>query len=344
MQDSNIPAKFSVPWANSAGASFIRAIPTASQIGVVAGEPSLTDGWVPLNALPVAGGGIPPDIRDMNGILNQITKWQQWQQAGGAVPYDATFQTAIGGYPKNAIVGSATTAGLLWLATAENNATNPDTGGAGWISASTGRLLNVQVFTASGTYTPTPGTNKIHVTVIGAGAAGGGAAATGAGQVSIGGSGQAGAMGIGIITAGFAGTAVTCGAAGTGVSGANGNAGGASSFGAFITAPGGTPGTAGTPATTSNGAGGTLGAAASGGSILNIRGAPGSNGGGTFSGGLSYNYVGLGGSTLYGGGGTSGAAATGYGAGGGGVSNVQSSAAQAGLSGTGGLVLILEFS
>jgi hypothetical protein len=133
VQDTDIPPKFPVPWANSAGGSFIRAIPTASQIGIVPGEPSLTDGWVPLNALPVAGGGIPPDIRDQNGILNAITKWQQWEQAGGAIPYDATFQTAIGGYPKNAIIGSAVTAGLFWLATTDNNVTNPDTGGAGWL-------------------------------------------------------------------------------------------------------------------------------------------------------------------------------------------------------------------
>jgi hypothetical protein len=133
VQDTSIPPKFPIPWANSAGGSFIRTIPTASQIGIVAGEPSLTDGWVPLNALPVAGGGIPPDIRDQNGILNAITKWQQWQQAGGAIPYDATFQTAIGGYPKNAIVGSAVTAGLFWLATTDNNTTNPDVAGAGWM-------------------------------------------------------------------------------------------------------------------------------------------------------------------------------------------------------------------
>lgn len=207
-----------------------------------------------------------------------------------------------------------------------------------------GRLINVQTFTASGTYTPTPGTNKVRVTVIGGGGAGGGAPATGAGQVSIGGSGQAGAMGIGIITSGFAGTTVTRGAAGTGVSGLAGNSGGTSSFGAFITAPGGQGGTSGSAGAISNASGGATGAAATGGSILNITGAPGSNGGGTFSGGLAYNFIGMGGSTLFGGGGSSGLGVTGYGAGGGGSSNVASASALAGSVGAIGVVMVEEFS
>jgi hypothetical protein len=207
-----------------------------------------------------------------------------------------------------------------------------------------GRLLNVQVFTASGTYTPTAGTNKVRVTVLGAGGAGAGAAATGAGQVSIGASGQAGAMGIGIITSGFTGVTVTVGTGGTGVVGSAGNPGGASSFGALITAPGGQGALAGAAGVISNAQGGSSSTVASGGSILNIKGAPGNNAGGTFSSGQSYNYVGLGGSSLYGGGGTTGLPPTGYGAGGGGVSNVQSSSALIGQAGTGGLVMIEEFS
>jgi hypothetical protein len=132
MQDSGIPAKFPIPWANGAGSGFIRAVPQASQIGAQNGAASLTDGFPPNCFIPIAGGGSWPWGQDFNGILNLITKWQQWNQAGAPITYDAAFQAAIGGYPKGAHVGSATIPGVLWQSSTDNNTTNPDTGGAGW--------------------------------------------------------------------------------------------------------------------------------------------------------------------------------------------------------------------
>lgn len=132
MQATGIPTKFPVPWANAAGPSYIRAIPEASQIGIQAGAASLTDGFVPDNFTPAGSGGVPPFGQDANGILNQITQWLQWHEAGGPVPWDSAFSTKIGGYPAGAVVASATTAGLLWLSTTDNNTTNPDSAGAGW--------------------------------------------------------------------------------------------------------------------------------------------------------------------------------------------------------------------
>lgn len=132
MQSSGIPAKFPIPFASGAGGGFVRPIPQASQIGLHDGYASLTDGFPPDCFLPTAGGGVPPFGQDMNGLQLQITQWVQWMNAGGAVPYDATFQTAIGGYPKGCVVASATTFGLMWLSTVENNTTNPDASGAGW--------------------------------------------------------------------------------------------------------------------------------------------------------------------------------------------------------------------
>jgi hypothetical protein len=126
---SSIPAKFTIPWANSAGGAYIRSIPTPSQIGVADGAASLTDGFPPWC---FAAGGAP-DGRDFQGILRWVTQWQQWQQAGGPVAYDSAFQTAIGGYPKGAVVASATAFAVSWLSTVDNNGTNPDAGGAGWI-------------------------------------------------------------------------------------------------------------------------------------------------------------------------------------------------------------------
>lgn len=148
MQSSDLPVRFTIPFANGAGGSYIQnPIPQASQIGIANGRASFTDGFVPLNFLPVGAGGVPPFGQDMNGILYMMSAWNRWQAAGGAVPYNGTYQTAIGGYPKGAIVESAVTAGLFWLSTAENNVTDPDSAGAGWQRWPVGTnksLFNVQ--------------------------------------------------------------------------------------------------------------------------------------------------------------------------------------------------------
>lgn len=133
MQYSQIPTKIGVPWASGAGGGYITNPPVASQIGINNGRASFTDGFPPLNFLPVGAGGTPPFGQDMNGILNQITLWTQWQSAGALTKYDATFSSTIGGYPFGAIVAS-TTAGIVWICTADNNTSNPDTGGANWVS------------------------------------------------------------------------------------------------------------------------------------------------------------------------------------------------------------------
>lgn len=133
IDSASIPPKFPVPWGNSAGSAYIRSIPEASQIGIQNCAASLTDGFPPLTFTPSVAGGCPPFGQDLNGILKQITQWSQWVQAGGAVFYDSAFAASIGGYPKGAILASTIVPGYRWLSTAENNSTDPDAGGAGWV-------------------------------------------------------------------------------------------------------------------------------------------------------------------------------------------------------------------
>jgi len=125
MLSSNIPAVFNIPWANSATAPYVHAVPEASQVSITPGAASLTTGFPPLNFQSYTAGGIPPFGNDLNGILNQITAWLRWSQAGGFPKYTSTFQTAIGGYPSGAIVQSATVQGKLWCSSTESNVTNP---------------------------------------------------------------------------------------------------------------------------------------------------------------------------------------------------------------------------
>lgn len=133
---ASIPTKFPIPWGNSAGASFIRAIPVNSQIGINNGAASLTDGFVPLNFVPSASGGVPPFGQDMNGILNQATAWVRWWNAGAPVFYDSGFSASVGGYPKGAELAQAANPNFSWISTVDSNTSDPDTGGANWFDTS----------------------------------------------------------------------------------------------------------------------------------------------------------------------------------------------------------------
>lgn len=133
MHSADIPGKLPIPFANSAGGGYIRSIPQASQIGITDGAASLTDGFVPLNATPIGAGGVPPDIKDMNGILFEISGWARWVAAGGPVTFDAGFAAAIGGYPLGGVVQSSVSAGVFYVSTVDDNLTDPEgVGAAGW--------------------------------------------------------------------------------------------------------------------------------------------------------------------------------------------------------------------
>jgi len=152
MQSTNIPSKIPVPFANSAGSSYKNTIPVASQIGITNGKASLTDGFPPLTFQAISSGGVPPFGADFNGILNEITAIQQWQEAGGYFPFDADFASTIGGYPKGAILQSNTFAGL-WVSTIENNSNNPDTTGTGWLSFAWEGSLSIALSSTTTTLT-----------------------------------------------------------------------------------------------------------------------------------------------------------------------------------------------
>ena len=133
MQLSDIPDSFKRIWASGASGTYKRAIPELAS-GLPTGQASLELGFPAACFTDIGAGGVPPDGRDFNGIYEAITAWCQWLSAGVPAQYNSAFSTAIGGYPKYTILASTTT-GVLWQSTAENNTTDPDSGGAAnWIS------------------------------------------------------------------------------------------------------------------------------------------------------------------------------------------------------------------
>jgi hypothetical protein len=282
MQASNAPSKVPLPFAN-AGAK--NTIPTASQIGVTPGAASLTDGFPPLTRTPIAAGGVPPSGQDMNGILYLLSANTQWECAGGLFTFDATFSTAVGGYPKGAILSNAAGNGL-WYSTVDNNTVNPDTVGTGWIALATLPQVQqnyawnhgFQVITATGNFTVPANTYFLKYKVTGAGAGAGGVGAT-----SNGGAGGAGAGGMSTgILAVVPGQVIPCviGAPGGGGGpGGTGGVGGTTTLNSTISATGGSPSTA-------PGVGGSNGGSSGSGTggTANYAGGTGSAGGASISG------------------------------------------------------------
>lgn len=212
-----------------------------------------------------------------------------------------------------------------------------------------GALANIQMFTASGTYTPTTGVTKVIVEIQAAGGGGGGCVASNGTNCGVSQCGGAGGYILTKITSGFSGASVVVGAAGIAgtTAGAAGGTGGSSSF-AGVTAVGGGGGAGSLvnqtgPQNTQAAGGGS----ASGGTILNLSGQYGTDS--NYSTGTNLAIWGTGGSCRLGSGAkavlnSAGINATGYGSGGGGIIQTSSgTTARAGGAGSPGIVIVWEY-
>lgn len=271
---------------------------------------------------------------------------QQWaivvQSASTPSVREVMYVTAITGTTLTVSRAQEGTAAGTWAIGDEVLGTNTE-GLMAWLQS--GRLLGVRVLVSSTTYTPTVGTNSIIVEVQGGGGAGGGAAITDGSHWSVGSGGASGSWCLAHFTSGFSGSAITIGAGGAPVAGAQGSSGGTTSFGS-ISAPGGGGGQTNSTTTSITGwsGQGIPGAIATGG-LINAQGAPGSNGIILGNGPAS----GIGGTSRYGGGGQNGSTGPGVqgggpGAGGSGAGSPTSQAtALEGGAGIAGIVIVWEF-
>ncbi|MGI5296904.1 phage tail-collar fiber domain-containing protein [Escherichia coli] len=210
--------------------------------------------------------------------------------------------------------------------------------GLGDTSGYVGRRLSTRAFASSGTYTPSPETKRIRVTITGGGGGGGGCKATSNNETFFGAGGGAGGTVITILTPTQNSYPVTIGAGGAGgVSATNGLKGGDSSFGSVI-APGGEGGGKVGVTNTNGGNGGVP-------NIGDIR-ITGGDGGDGQSGNIGVS--GEGGASYWGGGGRAGAGGgvrgRAFGSGGGGAYDAgYSGTSMKGGKGADGVCIIEEF-
>ena len=223
-----------------------------------------------------------------------------------------------------------------------------------WVTPGSGpgiTSLNIQTFTASGTYTPSTNMLQCMVELVGGGG-GGGSTNGGAGtNVYTGGGGGGGEYAKGIFTASQIGAsqAITIGTGGLGNTGSAGNAGLTSSIGTLMTALGGSGGFANAGAGGSTSFGGSGGSGGTGGYFRAAGQHGGPSTGDNFPGGGGVAVTGSGGSSLLGNGGASfdanvaGGNGVGYGSGGGGIVSIFNGTAYNGGNGSSGICIITEY-
>lgn len=299
--NDNLAALFSQSSGNSAPGTTVAFQPwvdTSSSPAVWKVRNATNSGWITIGVLDAtfAVGGVTPIA---NGGTGQTT-------ASGAI---------------NALVPSQTGNADKFLKT--------DGSLVSWAVAAAG--ANIQVFTSSGTYTPTSGKATFVVFATGGGGGGGGA------NISVNSSGSSGGGGGTAVrlyntTEMGASASVTIGSGGSAgnTSGSNGSAGGSTSFdpggsGLTITGNGGGGGqgnVGGAGTSTGGGGGSTVN------SIIDVSGQKGTS---SFQSGL-LSAIGVGGSSFWGGGRGSGGHGAFYG-----------SQSNAGAAGTAGVVFVLEF-
>lgn len=283
----------------------------------------------------------------MNRIFNDITAAIKEIQGNGITPWIAAADN--GGvafsYPAGALVSYN---GLAYLSLSANNTATPGAGTTWQMISGSGRLIAAQIFTATGTYTASPGTKSVVVEVQGAGGGAGGIGGAGTSTVAIGNGGGGGGYAKARLLANFEGVQVTVGIGGTGgnLAPTNGSDGGLSAFGSQIIANGGSGGYGQNQTNPPYSVTGSLGGVASGGNIMNIRGGASSNGAALSSGSV---LPGNGGGSVLGmatlspaNNGASPYAASGYGSGGSG-SYAYNRAGFTGGSGANGLVIVWEY-
>lgn len=152
MQLADAPVKIVEPFA-AGGSKNTIPVPDPGTPGAA----SWTLGFPPLTMIDPADGGVGPSGLDFNGIYFAISAIARWANAGAAFPYDATFSAAIGGYPQGARVLQAGGTGY-WISVVDNNSTNPDASGAGWIPQ--GGMTTSSVY-ASAQQTLAVGSSKV---------------------------------------------------------------------------------------------------------------------------------------------------------------------------------------
>jgi len=114
----NRPAVVTIPFANAGSANTIPN--TTSTLG----KASMVNGF-PDECMTPLPAGIPPDGKDVNGILKLITQWIRFFIGGGQARWNSALSTAVSGYPVGAIL-QLDSGASAYRNTVDGNTYNPN--------------------------------------------------------------------------------------------------------------------------------------------------------------------------------------------------------------------------
>ncbi|MCP2041646.1 microcystin-dependent protein [Neisseria sp. HSC-16F19] len=95
------PKLLTKPWAVD---GLKNEIPANRSTSVAQEAATYTEGFPSITMTPIAMGGKPPSGKDMNGVLYELSAHTVYLNQGSRYRFDADFCTAIGGYPKGAVL------------------------------------------------------------------------------------------------------------------------------------------------------------------------------------------------------------------------------------------------
>lgn len=124
-------------------------IPVPSQISILVGAASFTDGFPPATRVDPEVGGSNVFGQDVSGIIAMVSQYCALMQGGQIVPFNAAAATAFGGYAKGAKVSSVTVPGSMWTNNLVGNTIDPDTDSSNWIADTP---LTLGLVPSAGTY------------------------------------------------------------------------------------------------------------------------------------------------------------------------------------------------
>ena len=110
------PQVIASPFCGSGDKNVIPATATGTNLA------SIEEGFPPITSKPLKEGGIPPERKDFNGILNLDSQFYFAFQNGWRPTFDADVSTAIGGYAQGAVLWYD--AGNCFVKSLKNNNTD----------------------------------------------------------------------------------------------------------------------------------------------------------------------------------------------------------------------------
>ncbi|MGY0156343.1 gp53-like domain-containing protein [Edwardsiella tarda] len=128
MKLTDIPSKQAVPFGvNGQREALLPTTPAGDN------KASYNNGFPPVTMILKSAGGVPPKGQDMNQILFELSALCRWFSAGGAVMFDSSFCSSIGGYPEGThIIGD--NGSTIYRSTIDDNTNNPNSSSTGWVT------------------------------------------------------------------------------------------------------------------------------------------------------------------------------------------------------------------